>query len=539
MNIKGNKVLILGGFGLVGSAVCRELLQHGPAELIVHSLRESEAEEAREILLPEAGDTTISVASGDIFGLVDPPERMLQIWANLRPLEDRLLPDFLLYQLLAETRPDIVIDCVNTATAIAYRDAYKSSARLWNELNNNEISDEAVSEMLDALYVPRLIRHIQLLYRGMQDAGTGVYLKVGTSGTGGMGLNVPYTHSEEKPSRVLLSKSAVAGAHSMLLFLMARTPDAPITKEIKPAAAIAWKAIKHGPIARRGKKIYIVEAEPRPLGERFSTHDPEAGTETDEVLQTAYIDTGENGIFSLEEFALLTTAEQMEFVTPEEIAQALVFELQGGNTGHDIINALDNAVLGPTYRAGLMRHWALERMTELEQKGETRSVAFEMLGPPRNSKLLFEAHLLREAYGAASAVRDATGEEVSARLDQLVREDKRLASEIVSIGIPILMADGQLLRGPHVIVPEETVEEELTPERLEKWTEAGWVDLRPASCQRWIERFRTIEEEVRSIPERDTSSRYLRDRNFWQETIQPGKLVGWILSEEEMGDRFK
>src|SRR3546814_2041559 len=46
-----------------------------------------------------------------------------------------------------------------------------------------------------------------------------------SSGTGGMGLNIPYTHSEEKPSRVLLSKSALAGAHSLLLFLLARTPE--------------------------------------------------------------------------------------------------------------------------------------------------------------------------------------------------------------------------------------------------------------------------------------------------------------------------
>lgn len=38
---------------------------------------------------------------------------------------------------------------------------------------------------------------------------------------------------------MLLSKSALAGAHSLLLFLMARTPGGPITKEIKPAAAIA------------------------------------------------------------------------------------------------------------------------------------------------------------------------------------------------------------------------------------------------------------------------------------------------------------
>ena len=60
----------------------------------------------------------------------------------------------------------------------------------------------------------------------------------------------------------------------------------------------------------------------------------------------------------------------MEFVTPEEIAQYLIFEIEGGNTGHDIINALDNAVLGPSYRAGMMRHWAMEWMSELEEQGK-------------------------------------------------------------------------------------------------------------------------------------------------------------------------
>src|SRR5688500_3099765 len=177
--------------------------------------------------------------------------------------------------------------------------------------------------------MPRLIRHIQVLYRGMMDAGTRVYVKVGTSGTGGMGLNIPYTHSEERPSRVLLSKSALAGAHSMLLFLMARTPGAPITKEVKPAAAIAWKRIEHGPILRRGVPIRLVDARPRPLGATLSSFEPAAARERDEVLETVFIDTGENGIFSLEEFAMLTTAEQMEFVTPEEIARTVAFEIEG------------------------------------------------------------------------------------------------------------------------------------------------------------------------------------------------------------------
>ena len=67
---------------------------------------------------------------------------------------------------------------------------------------------------------------------------------------------------------------------------------------------------------------------------------------------------------------MLRAQGERRTLTPEEIADVVARELMGGNTGHDVINALDNAVMGPTYRAGLMRHWALERMMEFEQQLE-------------------------------------------------------------------------------------------------------------------------------------------------------------------------
>lgn len=545
MEISNRNVLVLGGYGLVGMAVCRELLDRRPARLQIHSLRAEESEEARRELAREYPEAAIATSAGDIFALAESGSRLAEIRSQLAQLHPDELPSFCLYRLLADSRPDVVIDCVNTSTAIAYRDLYQRAQKLYDQLAAAEGTGAAdrlaAEEVLEALYVPRLIRHVQVLYQGMIEAGTRVYIKVGTTGTGGMGLNIPYTHSEERPSRVLLSKSAMAGAQSMLLFLMARTPGAPITKEIKPAAAIAWKRIAHGPIARRGREIRRVDARPRPLGRTFSSHDPEAARLRDEPLEAAYIDTGENGIFSLEEFAALTTAEQMEFVTPEEIAQYLVLEIEGANTGHDVLNALDNAVLGPTYRAGLLRHWALERMIELQEEHGTRSVAFEMLGPPRVSKLLFEAHLLREAFETMVAVREATPEAVRDRLNRLVREAPETANEVAAVGIPILLDSGEMIRGPEVLVPKAAADEPLTPERLEAWAHDGWVDLRLASCRVWVERFRTIEGEVAAIPEEDTSSRYLRNRRFWdkERRIQPGKVVGWILSVEEQGGRMK
>ncbi len=443
----------------------------------------------------------------------------------------------------------MVIDAVNTATGIAYQDIYRTSRQAWDALQKDGDLQESLEMLLVTDYVPQLIRHVQVLWQSMVKANTHAYVKIGTSGTGGMGLNIPYTHSEEKPSRVLLSKTALAGAHSLLLFLMARTPGGPITKEIKPAAAIAWKGIGYGEVLRRGRPVQLYDvplddAEPLQLGTRFRPQDIARGRDTGRTLKSVYIDTGENGVFSLEEFAAITTGEQMEFVTPEEIADVVAQELLGGNTGHDVINALDNAVMGPTYRAGLMRHWALEKLRALEERHGVRSVAFENLGPPRLSKLLFEADLLRRTFGTMEAVRASTPTAMSARAAEEIGRAADYRGEIVSIGIPILLPDGRLLRGPEckvppVPVPSETLD--VTEEKVNAWAHAGWVDLREPNMALWRERFRRIETEIDAIPPSDSSSRFLRDRQFWsgEGLIQPGKVTGWIFATEEKGARMK
>jgi NAD(P)-dependent dehydrogenase (short-subunit alcohol dehydrogenase family) len=541
LNLENRKILVLGGYGLVGMAVCRELLARKPREIQIHSLRLEESEKAAAELAPEANSTTLSTSAGNIFGLLQQGSRRDRIRAELRRLDAEDLGSFVLYDVLTRSRPDVVIDCINTATGIAYGDIFRSAEELLRQLDGDRVEPEAAEQLLDALYMPRLIRHVQIMYRGMLDAGTRAYVKVGTTGTGGMGLNIPYTHSEERPSRVLLSKSALAGAQSMLLFLMARTPGAPIIKEIKPGAIIAWKRMGYGPIVRGGKPLQIIDARPIPLGETFSTEDPAAACVRDEVFQNVFIDTGENGIFSLEEFAAVTSHEQMEFVTPEEIARYLVFEIEGRGSGYDIVNALDAAVLGPTYRAGILRHWALERLNEMEKEHGVHSVAFELLGPPRNSKLLFEAHLLRLVFPNMDAVRQSTAEQVRDALNRLVREDPDAANRVVSVGIPILLDSGEIIRGVDVIVPSDADREPVTPERLESWVRDGWVDLRLANCAQWIERFQQIHEETAAQPEGDSSSRFLRNRRFWHkvDVIQPGKVVGWILGAEEGGSRIK
>src|SRR5688572_11896937 len=97
-------------------AVCRELLERQPREVQIHSLRLEESEKARAELAAEAGETALTVSAGDLFDLVGERSRRERIAAQLGPLDEGGLPDFLLYRLLAESRPEIVVDCVNTAT---------------------------------------------------------------------------------------------------------------------------------------------------------------------------------------------------------------------------------------------------------------------------------------------------------------------------------------------------------------------------------------------------------------------------------------
>lgn len=571
MEIRNKRVLVLGGWGLVGMAVCRKILHEAPDELIVASLTEGEAREAVTRLKAESkSDLRVTPYWGNIFVretlqskarteiLSDPALRNMLIEDVLDELSEAILERSSLYQVIQRYRPQVIVDCVNSATALAYQDVFASYYRLKQHLGHvkaQQSYDAAfvneVEKLLCTLYVPQLIRHVQILYEAMRRFRTEVYCKVGTSGTGGMGLNIPYTHSEEKPSRVLLSKSSIAGAHSLLLFLMARTPDAPITKEVKPTAAIAWKGINYGPIHKHGKPIPLLDCPPERAFTLDKTLDLHVAANAikweplnNEVLQSVYVDTGENGIFSLGEFTAISDSGQMEFITPEEIAKSVIYEIKGGNTGHDIINALDNAVMGPTYRAGILRSKVLSRMKELVKEHDCNSVAFELLGPPRLSKLLFEAHLLKLVCGTLEAVHNGNAQAIANRIEALLTSDRKLRAEIISIGIPILLQDGKrLLRGPEIKIPPFKGNEqlEITPTSIEHWAHEGWVDLRVKNIVDWQKRTQKIYHEIQDIPEDDTSSQFERDRRYWleDETIDVGKIVGWIFSNEEKGLRMK
>ena len=135
--------LILGGAGLVGLQVCRHIVRRlEPTRIIVASLFEHEAEAAVSRLEAEFGNKVAFVpASGNSFV---PSDLAKKSRAELRgdpELRRRLLTalydDFEtaykqnhLAKIIKRHRPDVIVDCVNTATGLSYQDVFDGATKV-------------------------------------------------------------------------------------------------------------------------------------------------------------------------------------------------------------------------------------------------------------------------------------------------------------------------------------------------------------------------------------------------------------------------
>jgi hypothetical protein len=589
-------VLILGGGGMIGFQVAQRIARRlKPEKIILASLYQHEVRDAINDLEKEFTDIQFIGFVGDVFvrsefNSQDRQQRqsrhqLLQHSSNRADFFDDLFGDVKnvyqrsqLVQLILAHRPDVIVDCINTATAISYQDIYSASHIARRDLDNlldslaldetatfTEPVDKATQSfetLMISQYIPQLIRHVVLLNKAMREAGTRLYLKVGTTGTGGMGLNIPYTHGEDKPSAKLMSKTAIAFAHTGLMFLMARTPPdeddnaPPIVKEIKPAAMVGYIDITKRTINRLGKPAHIFASRTESLNDHLTLQIDESRLQQIGKLQIPVVDTGENGVFAKGEFEAITALRQMEFMTPEEIAEIVELEIRGVNTGKDVIAAVDGAIMGPTYRAGYLRHLALEELDNLERETQTPSVALGELGPPELSKLLWEAYLLKRQYSSIASVlerspeeieeknfatsTERSPEEISSALNNFLHENPNIQDIITSVGVPILRPDGRtLLRGTFIRIPEVAGLNEVPIEAgdLDHWADKGWVDLRPKNMQRWIERFKVMGRARQAL--RGKGSAAVDREMYLYNEIKIGEVVGWIFNNEMRGYRLK
>jgi hypothetical protein len=563
--------LILGGAGMVGMQVAREAARElKPSRIVIASLRQDEVDEVVRALRDEIGDVDFAGAAGDIFlpqslqgidrrDILASAENYDQLFNEIFS-RDADYTKSALFQLIDRHRPDVIVDCINTATAISYLDEFEASRKVKSlldgvaerngSLDRCELQPliDAVKELLVVQGVPQITRHILFLHRALEATNVRVYVKVGTTGTGGMGINIPYTHSEDKPSTKLLSKSAVGFAHTGLLFLLARTPGAnneSIVKEVKPGAMIGFKRLGTKHVTLRGERTpaILVNAREEEIGSQLQLLDASGDygrfENRDVKLEIIGADTGENGFFSIGEFQAITYPRQMEYVTPEEVARTVVLEILGASTGRDVLAAIDGAITEPSYRAGVLREYAIREMQRLESEKKDEvlpSIAIGHLGPPKLSKLLAEAHLILRAAGTddIASIKGIAPDDMQRRVEAHLASNPRIVSQIVTIGIPMLRDRGGklvLTRGPRISIPPAGANGtivKLTPEAIERYALTGWVDLRLGNFERWKQRLHDI-----TSPDMATrGSAALDVRTYAGERFVPGDIVGWVLTNE-------
>lgn len=223
---------------MVGSTIAKHLYrlprQVRPGQIILAALTQQEAERASEEVLQGCTQYLSSSSTcniniipvwGDMFVrqelafetdiLVGQHGGTKKDLARLRHrmmLED-LYGDFdaayersRLVETFREYRPQIVVDCINTATVIAYKNIFEATFKLQESLGGlqniitnttNSHTDEganihtsmcnAVDSVLDdseiamlAQPTPSLIRHIKILAKVSEEVGLRQYIKIGS-----------------------------------------------------------------------------------------------------------------------------------------------------------------------------------------------------------------------------------------------------------------------------------------------------------------------------------------------------------------------
>src|SRR5438128_317303 len=124
-------ILILGGAGMVGLQVAREAVRElHPARIVISALTQREIDEALVLLRGETRDVEFVGAAGDIFlpASLQGIDRA-ELIANRKHFDALFSEESSLLQLIEKHQPEVIVDCINTATAIAYLDVFTVTER--------------------------------------------------------------------------------------------------------------------------------------------------------------------------------------------------------------------------------------------------------------------------------------------------------------------------------------------------------------------------------------------------------------------------
>lgn len=489
------KTILFIGTGQIGKAILNKIFEFEPKTIIIHNLTKKTSDTVCKKYAKKYPSIKFVPSYGNIFM----PYKLKNVGNNdLYSVSDEIINYFysemtceLLEQssivtLIKKYNPELIIDAINSATVLG--NSYNPELK---RKRYEENSDICCKEMMVDDYTTKIINFVYSLKYGMEIYKVKKYIKVSTTGLGGMGINMPYTHGDNPKlqlSSALMGKISASGVLHQLLWNLEHTRGLDISLVI-PGTFVGYDSVMSEPIEtdkgllKRRKYVSAIDIK---YGDilHYNNH------LSDDYLEFPVVRAGENHVYSQYELEVLTALGQMEAITKEEVANYVISNIKGQKS-KDIFSSLNNAMLSPTYAGRDM-------VMEIENKFKNIStqkygIATGNLGVTL-SKQLYELYLLKLCCSTIAELRKIDINVIIEKINKLLT--KELISEIISLGIPVLTDSNKLYIGDYSLVPSNNDDKVMSIENINKWCEIGWVDLRRDNLQNWCSKLIEVYEDA-------------------------------------------
>lgn len=392
-----------------------------------------------------------------------------------------------LYSFLAVNCPRSLVIGVNLASVVAYGDAMAG------------IRSMVLAWILTTL--KRAANQLQI--------ETMAFL--GTTGLGGLGTNIAWTHQSSQEMDAKLTNK-VLSAYGILGVLDRMHWDTDFACRLillTPGSVLGYDYLDYGPVKyfsvpgglptsvekvvrRSGLKLPLyapVETDLQSLSDLLIDWD--ARRIEDAFLSGAKIKCGENGEFSPLQFACITHAFQMGFNSGTYIARIMIDELAGNATGYNQIPLGAGKVVEPSAQGQNDCNAALTRLAELEFQNTRRSApVYPALGSPRAQKEIVSVDLLhrlltdRFEKPTLQQLCEYEPKTLANDLWHYLQNHSRLLAEITAV-IPVISPTGRIFVGPHAMFLDQGISRTSDLDELRdkdcfrEFAALGAVDLRP------------------------------------------------------------